>query len=97
MPFVVNAALVSLLARSAFMHHTDPSRKYQPCRVSMMRKCSTSVLVTRSTLTHHDNKGHDGLQHTDALKGLRSLVGAPLEVVTGGSYTALSQSLTTIS
>ena len=36
----MNAALASLLASAAFMHHADPSGVYQPHRVGMMHECS---------------------------------------------------------
>jgi hypothetical protein len=41
----MNAALVRLLARAAFMHRADPSGMYQSHRVSMMHECSPGELL----------------------------------------------------
>ena len=49
----MDAALVSLLARAAFMHHDDPSGMYQSPRVGMMLECSTGELLARATIMHH--------------------------------------------
>ena len=53
----LNAALVSLLARSAFLHHVDPSGVYHSCMVGMMLGYITSSeLLTSAASMHHDNR-----------------------------------------
>ena len=54
----MGAALVSLLTRTAFMRHADPSGVYQPCRVGMMLECSTVELLAKIASVHHGDKGH---------------------------------------
>ena len=66
----MTAALASLLARAAFLHHADPSGLGQSRRVIMMLECSCGELLTRAAFIHYDNKGLNSLKHYAALKGL---------------------------
>ena len=55
----MNAALVSLLARAAFMmRHANPLGVYQPGMVDIMLECGTGELLTRAACMHRDNKEH---------------------------------------
>ena len=65
----MNAALVNLFVRAAYMHHDDALRVYH--RVCMMLEYSPGELLARVVFTHQD-KGHSALKHYAALKGLRS-------------------------
>ena len=59
----MNAALASLLARAAFVHHDDSLGVYQPHRVGMVVECRTGDLHARAAFKHHDDKGHDALMN----------------------------------
>ena len=45
-----------VLARAAFMYHTDPSGVYQPRRVSVMLECSTGELLPKAAFMRHADK-----------------------------------------
>ena len=66
----MNAGLVSLLARPAFMYHAEPSGVYQSCRAGMMHECSTGKLLASAAFIHYADKGQIALLHYAAFKGL---------------------------
>ena len=66
----MNAALGSLLGRTAFMHHADPSGVYQPHRVGMMHECSSGEYSSGLHSCIMTTNRHSALKHYAVLKGL---------------------------
>ena len=66
----MNAVLVSLLGRAAFMRHPDPARLFQPRRVGMVHECNPGELLARAAFMHHIDKGHTAFKSYAALTGL---------------------------
>ena len=63
----MDAALATLLARAAFIHHDNLLGMYQPQVACIMLECS---LASYSPGLHHDDQGHNALKQYAAIKGL---------------------------
>ena len=63
----MNAALVSLLTRAAFMHHGNPLGEYQPHRVRMVFECSPDELLARATCIMSTN----GIVHLSTMRAFK--------------------------
>ena len=64
------------LAGAALVHHADSSLVCEPRRVGMMHEYSTGELLATAAFVHHDNKRHDALKHSAALKELAGAASA---------------------
>ena len=68
----MNAALISPLARAAFIHLAHPPGLYNIYLwVGMMFEYRTGELLAKAAFLYHDDKRHGVLKHYAAIKGLK--------------------------